>query len=73
MLFVQFAYAGMFLICKEAFNAGMNPYVFVAYRQAFATASLAPFAFFLDRYKTYIYIYKFYISIALFKLVFSLD
>lgn len=66
MLFVQFAYAGMFLICKEAFNAGMNPYVFVAYRQAFATASLAPFAFFLDRYKTYIYL-------ALFKLVFSLD
>lgn len=50
MLFVQFAYAGMALISKAAMNGGMSPYIFVAYRQAFATAFLAPFAFFIDRY-----------------------
>ncbi|KAI3464645.1 hypothetical protein Pfo_021308 [Paulownia fortunei] len=51
MIFVQLAYAGMALFSKAAIAKGMNPYVFVAYRQAFATITLAPFAFFLDRKK----------------------
>ncbi|KAA3453740.1 WAT1-related protein isoform X1 [Gossypium australe] len=49
MLFVQFIYAGMALFSKAAISKGMNPYVFVVYRQAFAAITLAPFAFFLER------------------------
>ncbi|KAK3027784.1 hypothetical protein RJ639_042229 [Escallonia herrerae] len=49
MLFVQLVYAGMALLSKSAIAHGMNPYVFVVYRQAIATLFLAPFAFFLDR------------------------
>ncbi|KAL3504472.1 hypothetical protein ACH5RR_034313 [Cinchona calisaya] len=51
MLFVQLIYAGMALFSKVAMSKGMNPYVFVAYRQAIATIALAPFAFLLDRNK----------------------
>ncbi|CDP11577.1 unnamed protein product [Coffea canephora] len=42
MIFIQFVYAGMSLLSKAAVNEGMNPYIFVVYRQAFATAALAP-------------------------------
>ena len=49
LLFVQFVYSGMALFSKAAIAKGMNPYVFVVYRQAFATVALAPFAFFLER------------------------
>nr|KJB59420.1 hypothetical protein B456_009G254000 [Gossypium raimondii]KJB59422.1 hypothetical protein B456_009G254000 [Gossypium raimondii] len=52
MLFVQFIYAGMALFSKAAISKGMNPYVFVVYRQAFATITLAPFAFFLESKQT---------------------
>lgn len=50
MIFVQLAYAGMALFSKAAVAKGMNAYVFVAYRQVFATIALAPFAFFIDRF-----------------------
>lgn len=49
MLFTQLVYAGMALFSKAAIAKGMNPYVFVVYRQAFASLALAPFAFFLER------------------------
>lgn len=49
MLFIQFVYAGMALLSKAAISKGMNPYVFVVYRQAFASIALSPFAFF-DRF-----------------------
>ncbi|KAJ8762099.1 hypothetical protein K2173_007158 [Erythroxylum novogranatense] len=52
MLFIQFIYAGMALFSKVAISKGMNSYVFVVYRQAFATVALAPFAFFLESNKT---------------------
>ncbi|EOY16715.1 PREDICTED: WAT1-related protein At1g43650 isoform X1 [Theobroma cacao] len=52
MLFVQFIYAGMALFSKAAIAKGMSPYVFVVYRQAFATVALAPFAFFLESKQT---------------------
>ncbi|KAI3460495.1 hypothetical protein Pfo_017158 [Paulownia fortunei] len=51
MIFVQSAYAGMALFSKAAIAKGMNPFVFVSYRQAFATIALVPFALFLDRKK----------------------
>lgn len=50
VLIIQLIYAGMALLSKAAIDQGMNTYVFVAYRQAFATIFLAPFAFFLDRF-----------------------
>ncbi|KAK7315242.1 hypothetical protein VNO77_33779 [Canavalia gladiata] len=46
MLFIQFVYAGMALLSKAAISRGMSPYVFVVYRQAFASVALSPFAFF---------------------------
>ena len=49
LIFVQFAYAGMALFSKAAIAKGMNPFVFVVYRQAFASLALSPFAFFLER------------------------
>ncbi|XP_057795430.1 WAT1-related protein At1g43650-like isoform X1 [Salvia miltiorrhiza] len=49
MILIQFISAGMSLLSKAAITTGMDPYVFVVYRQAFATLALAPFAFFLER------------------------
>lgn len=49
MIIVQLAYAGMALFSKTAIAKGMNPFVFVVYRQAFATLALLPFALFLER------------------------
>ncbi|XP_042492883.1 WAT1-related protein At1g43650-like [Macadamia integrifolia] len=51
MLSIQFVYAGMALFSKASIDQGMNPYIFVVYRQAFASLALAPFAFFLERKK----------------------
>ncbi|OMO51068.1 Drug/metabolite transporter [Corchorus olitorius] len=42
----------MALFSKAAISKGMNPHVFVVYRQAFATVALAPFAFFLESKQT---------------------
>lgn len=49
LVFIQFVYAGMALFSKAAISKGMNPFVFVVYRQAFAALALAPFAFFFER------------------------
>uniref|UniRef100_A0A7N0ZWL7 WAT1-related protein n=1 Tax=Kalanchoe fedtschenkoi TaxID=63787 RepID=A0A7N0ZWL7_KALFE len=49
MVCLQFGYAGMNIITKVSLNRGMSHYVLVVYRHAFATAAIAPFAFFLER------------------------
>ncbi|GAB2246381.1 hypothetical protein Droror1_Dr00001874 [Drosera rotundifolia] len=49
MLVVQVGYAGMNIIAKLAMDDGMDPFVFVAYRQLFATFAISPFAYFLER------------------------
>ncbi|KAI4323592.1 hypothetical protein L6164_023185 [Bauhinia variegata] len=49
MIFLQFGYAGMNIITKVSLNQGMSHYVLVVYRHAFATAVIAPFAFFFER------------------------
>lgn len=49
MTSLQFGYAGMNIITKVSLNRGMSHYVLVVYRHAFATAAIAPFAFFLER------------------------
>ena len=50
VILIQAIYAGMFLVSKAAFDVGMNSYVFVFYRQAFATVFLSPIAFFFQWY-----------------------
>ncbi|PIN08062.1 Glucose-6-phosphate/phosphate and phosphoenolpyruvate/phosphate antiporter [Handroanthus impetiginosus] len=47
-ILMQCSFAGLFLLLKEAMSSGMKPSVFVAYRQAFATIALLPFAFFFQ-------------------------
>ena len=49
MISLQFGYAGMNILKKTSLTRGMSHYVLVVYRDAFATAVLAPFAFFLER------------------------
>ncbi|XP_055834815.1 WAT1-related protein At1g43650-like [Solanum dulcamara] len=49
MLLTQSIFAGMALFSKAAISKGMNPYVFVTYRQAFAIVALAPLAAFFER------------------------
>ncbi|XP_051123975.1 uncharacterized protein LOC127246574 [Andrographis paniculata] len=51
MILSQFLGAGTSLLSKASINEGMNPYVFVVHRQAFAALALAPFAFFMERNK----------------------
>ncbi|GMP79369.1 hypothetical protein CsSME_00034943 [Camellia sinensis var. sinensis] len=49
MVMCNIVYAGMVLLSKAVISKGMNPYIFGAYLQAFATLALAPFAFYLER------------------------
>ena len=49
MIIVQLGYAGMNIISKLAMQSGMNPLVLVAYRQIFATAAIAPVAYWFER------------------------
>ncbi|KAG6408614.1 hypothetical protein SASPL_131632 [Salvia splendens] len=50
MVIVQLGYVGMNIIAKLAMNTGMSPFVQVAYRQLFATLSILPLAYFIERY-----------------------
>nr|GLL24494.1 WAT1-related protein At5g07050-like [Ipomoea trifida] len=49
MICMQFGYAGMNIITKVSLNRGMSHYALVVYRNAFATAVIAPFALLLER------------------------
>ncbi|CAJ2649104.1 unnamed protein product [Trifolium pratense] len=51
MVMVQIAFAGVNILYKLAVNDGMNLRIVVAYRFIFATAFIAPLAFFLERKK----------------------
>ncbi|KAG5080538.1 hypothetical protein GYH30_004407 [Glycine max] len=46
---VQFGSAGMFIFAMDSIKKGMSHYVFIVYRNAIASVSLAPFAFVLER------------------------
>ncbi|KAL1309907.1 hypothetical protein HN51_052641 [Arachis hypogaea] len=46
---VQFGSAGMFIFAMDAIAKGMSHYVFIVYRNAIASVTLAPFAFLLER------------------------
>uniref|UniRef100_A0A0D3B655 WAT1-related protein n=1 Tax=Brassica oleracea var. oleracea TaxID=109376 RepID=A0A0D3B655_BRAOL len=49
MVCLQFGYAGMNLVTKAVLDRGMSHYVLVSYRNAFATAAIAPFSFLSER------------------------
>ncbi|XP_030529095.1 WAT1-related protein At1g43650 [Rhodamnia argentea] len=76
MVSVQCVYAGMALFSKAAIAKGMNPFVFVVFRQALASVALSPFAFFLERKEsatlTYGLIFKIFL-VAFFGLTLSLN
>ncbi|WVZ19181.1 hypothetical protein V8G54_006503 [Vigna mungo] len=48
LLAVQFGSAGMFIFAMDAIKKGMSHYVFIVYRNAIASVTLAPFAFVLE-------------------------
>lgn len=50
MVIVQLGFAGMIIITKLVMDSGMDPFVQSAYKPIFATISIAPFAYFLERY-----------------------
>lgn len=50
MVIVQLGYAGSNVVTKLVMDTGMDPFVQTAYRPIFATISIAPFAYFLERY-----------------------
>ncbi|KAH7671268.1 WAT1-related protein, partial [Dioscorea alata] len=49
VILIQIIDAGLFMITKAAFTLGLNPLVFVFYRQAFGTLLLVPLAVILVR------------------------
>ena len=49
MIFLQFGYAGMYIISVASLKQGMNHYVLVVYRNAVAAAVIAPFALWFER------------------------
>ncbi|KAL7585380.1 hypothetical protein Lser_V15G44705 [Lactuca serriola] len=66
MVLVQFEFAGMNILSKLALDSGMNPYIHVAYRQMFASVTLGPLAYFIEREKTSNDLVNFYPSFLLF-------
>lgn len=50
VVFLQFGFSGMDILCKAALNDGVSNYVLVVYRHAVATVVMAPFALLLDKY-----------------------
>lgn len=49
MAFLQFGFAGMFLISVASLRQGMSHYVLVVYRNAVAAIVMAPFALWFER------------------------
>ena len=49
MVMVQIAWGGINVLYKLAKNDGMSMKIMIAYRMIFATASMLPLAFFLER------------------------
>ncbi|KAJ0973496.1 hypothetical protein J5N97_021455 [Dioscorea zingiberensis] len=52
MILARILFAGVTLFTKAAVAGGMNPFVFVFYKQVFAALPLAPFAFIFERNKS---------------------
>jgi hypothetical protein len=50
MVLVQAFTMGALLLSKLAFNVGMAPFVLLAYRNLIGSMTVAPFAFYFERY-----------------------
>lgn len=50
MLIAQIGYTLLYFITEASFNHGMDPHVYVTYRNIVAGLFMFPFAFFLERY-----------------------
>ncbi|KAK4340876.1 hypothetical protein RND71_039377 [Anisodus tanguticus] len=73
MLLTQTIFAGMAMFSKAAISEGMNPYVFVTYRQAFAVVALAPLAAFFERKSDVLLSYNILLKILLMSLLSTLS
>ncbi|KAH7671269.1 WAT1-related protein, partial [Dioscorea alata] len=69
VILIQIIDAGLFMISKAALTFGLNPLIFVFYRQAFGTLLLAPLAVTLVRYQLMPYILIFDLLLLLFLLI----
>lgn len=49
MVFLQFGFAGMFIISVASMKQGMSHYVLVVYRNIVAAVVIAPFALWFER------------------------
>uniref|UniRef100_M1C6G6 Auxin-induced protein 5NG4 n=1 Tax=Solanum tuberosum TaxID=4113 RepID=M1C6G6_SOLTU len=49
MVLAQIAYTFLYFITEASFNHGMNPHVYITYRQIVAGLAMLPFAYFLER------------------------
>ncbi|KAG0467691.1 hypothetical protein HPP92_018679 [Vanilla planifolia] len=49
MVFLQFGFAGLYVVSIVSLKKGMSHFVLVVYRNAFAVASIAPFALWFER------------------------
>jgi hypothetical protein len=56
MVLVHIGYTFLYLLTEVSFNHGMDAHVFVTYRHAIGGVVIFPFAYFLERYRIYIYI-----------------
>ncbi|KAG1366664.1 WAT1-related protein [Cocos nucifera] len=65
MVFLQFGYAGMYVISVASLKRGMNHYVLVVYRNAVAVAAIAPFALWKVRPKMTLSIFLKTMALAL--------
>jgi len=50
MVLTQVGYTFGYFITETSFNHGLNPYVYVTYRNVVAGVVMFPFAYFLERY-----------------------
>lgn len=50
MVFLQFGYAGMYVVSVVSLKQGMSHYVLVVYRNAIAAAVIGPFALWFERF-----------------------
>lgn len=55
VLALQLCYAGFHIVTRAALNMGVSEIVFPVYRNIIALVLLAPFAYFLEKYKTIIF------------------
>ena len=55
MLALQFGYAGFHVVSRAALNMGISKLVFPVYRNIIALLLLLPFAYFLEKYISFLF------------------